>query len=346
MSKKLTKKEKRFLKQEWRDINQMTPGKKKGGARERNREKAERHKSTSVVPVQSTQVLVRSTTVSFKVSVEPDHSIPTPREYPSDLTRKERNEKKELSKQFNELITIKQKGGFLMNLISKKEKNVSDEEQTQEKVTNLIPKARKYFKEIFFCNFFSPPAFRKADVEVSKPPKIFFTREAYDDIRGIVGLADGEVGWLGTVRRSEQIPEHFIIEKIKLLKQEVSSVTCKLDAVAIGKHFTELMQTDEGMDEANLLLSWHHSHVNMSVSPSSTDVNTFDALSENQEYYIRGIYNKKGDVNLTLRINLFGITFTNVSWDIIDPRFEERLEQFAEEMNDKLDPESTYAAPV
>lgn len=240
-----------------------------------------------------------------------------------------KKEKKEAQKHLYNLINI---GGNNMSFFGDKNKEKTEKGNG----SNLMPDVKRYLKEAFSCAMFWPtqPA---GKITIGKSPKIILTREAYDDMRALVGLADKEIGWLGTVHRPEDEPEQFIIEKIILVKQKVSGANCTLDAKAINGFFSEKMGTDEGEELCNSIAFWGHSHHTMAVTPSSQDVSQFDTLSANTDYYIRGIFNKAGQVNFTLRVNPFNITFENVQWEILDPSFDQKIEEIAQEMNEKLE---------
>mgnify|MGYP005838547743 CR=1 FL=1 len=124
-------------------------------------------------------------------------------------------------------------------------------------------------------------------------PKVIFTPKVIKDIETIVDICNDEVGWLGVVKQKK--PNEYLIEKILITKQEVHSSTCEM--MPEGLH--ELADILD-IEELGCLKFWGHSHHDMGVSPSSQDNEQAESLVESSEdIFIRGIFNKKGEVGLS-----------------------------------------------
>jgi hypothetical protein len=124
---------------------------------------------------------------------------------------------------------------------------------------------------------------------------------------------------LGTVKMLDS--GDFMIEQSFLLKQEVTSVETELSNDGIYQLIDELLlKGDEGLEQVNLLHFWGHSHVRMFVNPSGTDERTMDRFGEEgHEWYLRGIFNKLGDVKFTIYYYKKGYRIIDAPWSVMDP---------------------------
>ena len=126
-------------------------------------------------------------------------------------------------------------------------------------------------------------------------PKIHFTYDAISKIWKLVDLASLEVGWLGEV---EQIDDfEYEVYEIHLLEQTVHAAETNLSEEGLVKFFFD----DNNLEIVDKIRFWGHSHVNMGVSPSTTDLETISQLQENSfDYFIMGIFNKSRDIHLEI----------------------------------------------
>jgi proteasome lid subunit RPN8/RPN11 len=111
----------------------------------------------------------------------------------------------------------------------------------------------------------------------------------YRQLSRYVEIANGEIGGMGKIVFDKG---ETIVNKVYLLEQEVSSVTTDIDASSLAKLMYEA-RNDEGA-----MNFWWHSHVNMGVTPSSTDKATLEEFGRNGFFYAF-IINKKGDMSCT-----------------------------------------------
>ena len=106
-------------------------------------------------------------------------------------------------------------------------------------------------------------------------------------------LCDKEIGWLGFV---EKYPgQGFLITDVVLLKQEVHSATTEIDPQALLEFWGETP-----VEQQSKIKIWGHSHVNMSPTPSGQDDSQMSYFSDSNDWFIRLITNKKGDMNITI----------------------------------------------
>ncbi len=155
---------------------------------------------------------------------------------------------------------------------------------------------------------FTPPA-----------PTVYVSPVAYMVMCLIIELAPKEVGWLGTV--SKRPDGNFMIEEVFLVEQEVTSVETELSADGCAKLVMELLEGgDPGLERANKLRFWGHSHVRMGTSPSGTDERTMRRFaSEGHEFYVRGIFNKLGRSTFDVYYFDKGYRILDVPWAVMDP---------------------------
>jgi hypothetical protein len=147
-------------------------------------------------------------------------------------------------------------------------------------------------------------------------PKIVIAREAYAKMWLYVDIASEEVGWMGT---AEQTPDgNFYIDKVFLLKQEVTGVETEMSNEGLSELATELLSSgDQGLKDWDNLRFWGHSHVRMGTSPSGTDERTMRMLEEAQHpWFIRGILNKLGRIEFTLFLYEENLVVEDARWTV------------------------------
>lgn len=153
-----------------------------------------------------------------------------------------------------------------------------------------------------------------------KSPRVLITPDAYKRMCLYIDIAPKEVGWLGTV--SQRDNGDFLIEEVFLVEQEVTSVETELSVAGREKLVLQLLANgdDEGIERANKLRFWGHSHVRMSTGPSGTDENTMLQFgAEGQPWYIRGIFTKLGRGEFTIYQYDRGYRIIDAPWAVWDP---------------------------
>lgn len=180
----------------------------------------------------------------------------------------------------------------------------------------------------------------KTKVEYSEMslPKIFISKKATNKMLIYIDECSKEVGWLGTVEQHKDI---YLIDDVMLFEQEVSSVTTDIDEGDLSKFASNKMEelgAEEGSNLLNSVKMWGHSHVNMGVTPSSTDDKSMEMFGESgHDFFIRLIANKKG----VMKIDLFdyerGIVFYNLDFSEVATQEERELEKQIQELQEKLE---------
>lgn len=149
-------------------------------------------------------------------------------------------------------------------------------------------------------------------------PMVYMTRDAFSRMWHIVDIADDEVGWLGTVRQTQY--GNFLIEEVFLLEQEVSAAQTEISGDGIAKFVQELIETrEDGVEVANTIRFWGHSHVRMSTSPSGQDDAQMRHFEQNDcPWFVRGILNKQGRMQFDIFLWDAGVKITDAPWAIFD----------------------------
>lgn len=106
-------------------------------------------------------------------------------------------------------------------------------------------------------------------------------------------LCEKEIGWLGFVKKLDGIG--YMITDVALLKQEVHATTTEITPEGL----LDFWASTPPENQANIKM-WGHSHVNMSPSPSGQDNSQMDYFKDGNEWFIRLITNKKGDMDITI----------------------------------------------
>lgn len=128
---------------------------------------------------------------------------------------------------------------------------------------------------------------------------VLFTPEAYLKMFAVVQDHTKEVAWEGSVQRLGE--DRFLIKDIYVYPQNVTAATVDNEKKLIEELSNDTFWKDDLSDEVyNSLRFQGHSHVNMGVKPSSTDMNHQKIIAESlgdNDFYIFLIVNKKLDTN-------------------------------------------------
>lgn len=130
-----------------------------------------------------------------------------------------------------------------------------------------------------------------------KTAYVWFTPQAWVKTFMLVDELPGEVGWYGVTQRLTN--DIFLVSDILVYPQTVTSVTVETDPVELGDWQCGL--PDEQYEN---LRFQGHSHVNMGVTPSSTDKSNRELLmsqhkvsDESEFYFIFAIFNKNKKIS-------------------------------------------------
>ena len=122
---------------------------------------------------------------------------------------------------------------------------------------------------------------------------VTFSAKAYIKMRELVDRASAEIGWYGLIDKLS--PTQYRIEDIIVYPQAVTSATVE--------ETNEVWDADASMEDVNRRHFHGHSHVNMSVSPSATDMKHRKDLIENlsdDSFFLLFITNKRCEISAEL----------------------------------------------
>lgn len=146
----------------------------------------------------------------------------------------------------------------------------------------------------------------------SKIPQIIISADALAQMQVYTETCNDEIGWLGTVT---PIQGGYFIQDVYLFEQEVHATTTEITPEGLQKFAEELLQQEDGMEIWNNLRMWGHSHVNMPVNPSAQDDKQMNQFAQTgQDFFIRIITNKKGELRVDVYNYKEGIQYLDVPW--------------------------------
>ena len=141
--------------------------------------------------------------------------------------------------------------------------------------------------------------YRILNQERVKVPKIFIGANALETIAKIPHLFDSEVSWFLEVEQHSDI-DYEILPMVHVAEHTVSAVTIDIPAESYGDMMLDILD-NEGDSAYQQVRCWAHSHVDMAVGPSGTDLaqmESFCSDAPNIKFYIMLIANKRGDIRL------------------------------------------------
>lgn len=158
-------------------------------------------------------------------------------------------------------------------------------------------------------------------------PEIRFSTNAYLKMMALVDNCDIEISWFATVTREDHI---YRIDEVYVQEQVCSGATTRMTEDGDARMQNELLSTKNGFDDLNKIRCWGHSHVNMGVSPSHTDISTARKfISGFNDFYITLIINKRREINCTIYDIARQVEFNSPVLKLEDP--------------DKIDPIRSWA---
>lgn len=145
-------------------------------------------------------------------------------------------------------------------------------------------------------------------------PSIIISAAAYRMMRGFVDNCKDEIGWLALVKKEDE--NTYFIYDVLICDQEVTGASTDLNEKGLQLVAEELLQTERG-SELNNVRCWGHSHVNMAVSPSTQDNETFEEYyTQCGDFFIRLIMNKRGEYYLDLANYESELIYRNLEFSI------------------------------
>ena len=164
----------------------------------------------------------------------------------------------------------------------------------EEKGNELMKKVQEVVGQMSLGDFLMLS--KKLENSVNQKAEVHFSSAAYYKMNALVAACDKEIAWDGTAFRDEENPNVFYITDIIVYPQMVSGATVDTDD---EKYLTWMNSLDD--ETFNHRRFNGHSHVNMGVTPSGTDTTYREQSILNiKDFFIYGIFNKKGDFNFQI----------------------------------------------
>lgn len=168
--------------------------------------------------------------------------------------------------------------------------------------------------------------------------EVFVLPEARAKMEMYCELCEKEIGWLGFVEKLPNIG--YMITDVVLLKQEVNGATTEIDPEALLDFWAQTPPENQSKIKV-----WGHSHVNMAPNPSSQDDSQMKYFADGNDWFIRLITNKKGDMNITIYDYVNGFEVHNDKLITYNPHRAELRKQIEAEIKEKVK-EKVYVAPA
>lgn len=153
--------------------------------------------------------------------------------------------------------------------------------------------------------------FSKTFASTNEKATVYFTAEAWMKMWLLIRDFSKEVAWHGVASRLEAEGKHeYLISDIVVYPQEVTGTTVEMDTEKYAQWLYEHFAADDERFEH--LYMQGHSHVNMGVTPSGTDLNhqrEILADLKDDAFYIFMIYNKSMSRTIKIYDNLKNIMF-------------------------------------
>ena len=188
---------------------------------------------------------------------------------------------------------------------------------------------------------FIPHIFSKK-IEITNPPRITISPEAYEKMSYYVRLSFDEISWMGTC--FEEADGSYYVGDVFLPTQEVNATTTEINGSGMAALITTLLtEYENGEELVNNLRMWGHSHVNMGTAPSGQDDQQMkDFITVDTPYFLRIICNKKGRMECSLFHYNKGFVMHDVPWSIAYPIIDDLEAIIKEEIKEKVS-KLTYA---
>jgi|GEM_PF-4574476 len=144
--------------------------------------------------------------------------------------------------------------------------------------------------------------------------KVLITDEAYLKLQAYIDLCEYEISGMGKVKIVDE--NTVLVEDVRLWKQKVTGTTSDLDQDTEPLFINELLASGENPNDWKL---WWHSHADMNVFWSPTDIGTIkeimkvgvDGKRSGLDFLLSIVGNKKAEfrarIDAAVRNDLFGI---------------------------------------
>lgn len=151
--------------------------------------------------------------------------------------------------------------------------------------------------------------------KIERKAKLTFAGIAWLKMQYLISSFTTECGWYGLVERSQDEEDEYYVKDIVVYPQSVTGSTVSIDEAELAKW--QMTQED---DVINHLRMHGHSHVNMGVTPSSTDEEHYDNILStlgSEDFYVFCIYNKQGAHTVRIYDYAKNVFFENADVEVL-----------------------------
>lgn len=182
--------------------------------------------------------------------------------------------------------------------------------------------------------------YTKSFTGIKRPCTVYFHEIAWLKMQSLIRECNKEVGWHGIAYRGEDPNiDEYVITDILVYPQEVTGVTVTTDQI---KYQTWLMGHED--DIFNNIRMQGHSHVNMGVTPSTTDEALYESILSQLDdtmFYIFMIYNKRGEYTYKIYDLAKNIMFDTSDVEVKVYEDEIGIEKFLKEAQEMVKEHTT-----
>ena len=152
--------------------------------------------------------------------------------------------------------------------------------------------------------------FANKEAQHARDIEICMSLLAYVKMSKLVATCDKEIAWHGYVTKDGDC---YTIEDIFMYPQKATATTVNADEEAYGPWMIKNIK-----EKLNTVRMQGHSHVNMGVSPSHTDLDYYkDLLGHVTDFYIFLVINKRGEVHTRLYDKTQNVLYTEIPLKIV-----------------------------
>jgi hypothetical protein len=168
-----------------------------------------------------------------------------------------------------------------------------------------------------------------------KQYKILVTDDVAKKMNFLTQICDVEISGLGTVH--EHVDGTIVVDGLYVFKQQCNPGFTQIDREDLSAFYTKMIE-DGKEEEINRMKFWWHSHVNMPVFWSGTDIQNMVDLN-NSNYLVSIVTNKSSDWKAAVKIKSPSILLDNVSAGIVgagDCNLAEIYEECVKDVREKV----------
>ncbi len=187
-------------------------------------------------------------------------------------------------------------------------------------------------------------SYKKSFGTIDAKATLYFTEKAWVKMQFLVMKTDKEIAWHGTAERLDGEENAYLINDILIYPQSVTGATVNTDQDRYREWWEEF---DDDM--INSIKMQGHSHVNMGVTPSGTDLTNNEAILaqlRQNSFYIFLIWNKRDEQTIKIYDMQKNILFETKDVEVMVVDGECKIMEFMQEVDELVTTKSyQYQTP-